>query len=143
MLEPAGIIPYHAGLTTFDEVGLTSPRVLSYLTSGRDTWLAEFLRDVCPTFTVQRDTFPPPAAHPPSAEESWFSRSYRVRQRFVYVPDEWARNELERWLLRHGRHTDYVLYERRETVDCAASAEGHVRQSHGGDEQTEARGAGG
>jgi hypothetical protein len=137
VLEPAGIIPYHAGLTTFDEVGLTSPRVLSYRASGRETWLAEFLRDVCPTFTVQRDTFPPPAPRPPSSEESWFSSSYRVRRRFVYVPDEWARNELTRWLLRHGRHSDYVLYERRAEVDCAASPE-----SHGGDAYREAKSAG-
>jgi len=135
VLEPAGIIPYHAGLTTFDEVGLTSPRVLSYLASGRATWLAEFLRDVCPTFTVQRDTFPPPAARPHSADESWVSNNYRVRRRFSYVPDEWARSELERWLLRRGRHTDYVLYERREAVDCAASAESHSSDGQRGDGQ--------
>jgi hypothetical protein len=125
VLEPAGIIPYHAGLITFDEVGLTSPRVLSYIASGRETWLAEFLRDVCPTFTVQRDVFPPPAARPPSADEAWFSRSYRVRRRFAYVPDEWARSELERWLLRHGQHSDYVVYERRDATDCAASPDSH------------------
>lgn len=123
VLEPAGIIPYYAGLTTFDEVGLTSPRVLSYLRSGRDTWLAELLHDVCPTFTVQRDDFPPVVARPLSADESWFRDNYRVRRRFVYVPDEWARSAIERWLLRHGGHSDYVLYERRETASCAASPE--------------------
>jgi hypothetical protein len=121
VLEPAGIIPYHAGLTTFDEVGLASPRVLAYVGSGRETWLAEFLRDVCPTFTVQRGQFPPPLTRPLSADESWFQGSYRVRRRFVYVPDEWARNDLEGWLLRHGGHSDYVLYERRDGVDCAAA----------------------
>ena len=55
--------------------------------------------------------------------EAWFASSYRLRRRFVYVPDEWAKSPLERWLLRHGRHSDYVLYERRGAVDCAASAE--------------------
>ena len=123
-------------------MGLTSPRVLPYLASGRETWLAEFLRDVCPTFTVQRDTFPSPSPRPPSADESWFASSYRVRQRFVYVPDEWARSELERWLLRHGRHTDYVLYERRDGIDCASSARRRGpeddSQPHGSDGRSEA-----
>lgn len=121
VLEPAGIIPFYSGLTTFDEVGLTSARVLPFLSSGHPTWLAEFLHAVCPTFTVQRDAFPAPSpARPASDDERWFSQSYALRRRFVYVPDEWARGGLERWLLRHGRHSDYLVYERRAGVDCAA-----------------------
>lgn len=119
VLEPAGIIPYRSGLITYDEVGLTSPRVLPFLASRRSTWLAEFLHAMCPTFTLQREAFPPLSGdREPSADERWFQRSYGVRQRFVYEPDAWARNALERWLLGRGSHSGYLLYERRAGVDC-------------------------
>ncbi len=120
VLEPAGIIPYFSGLTTYDEVGLASPRVLPYLGSP-GYWLAEFLRDVCPTFTVQRSPFPAPASAAGwTPAEAWFDASYQVIRRFEYHPGEWAQGDFTRALLERGSHADYFVYRRREGVGCGS-----------------------
>lgn len=125
VLEPAGYIPFHSGLITYDEVGLTSPRPLPYLRSGKPGWLVDFLRDTCPTFTVQRGAFA--QAYITSAgyslsrsEREWFQRHYLETKRFIYRPEEWAANALERRLLALGSHADYIVYRRNDALDCRA-----------------------
>jgi hypothetical protein len=122
VLEPAGYIPFYSGLTTFDEVGLTSPRVIPYLKSRRPGWMYEFLRDTCPTFTVQRGEFGRDFTffegyRLDAAEQQWFTRNYELVREFHYRPSDYARNALERLVLPFGSHSEYIVY-RRSRPDC-------------------------
>jgi hypothetical protein len=53
-LEPAGYIPYYAGLKTWDTVGLVSPEILDYRGRGDSAWWIDFVRDKRPTWIVER-----------------------------------------------------------------------------------------
>lgn len=129
ILEPAGYIPFYSGLVTYDEVGLTSPRVLTYLRSHKRNWIADFIHDTCPTFTVQRGDFSQEFLTGTgyrfnAAEQRWFSDHYEIARHFHYTPSEWARNAVELQILRFGSHSDYFVYRRRESVECSATTTG-------------------
>ncbi|CAN0334308.1 unnamed protein product, partial [Phaeothamnion confervicola] len=53
-LEPAGHIPFHARLKTWDEIGLVSNDVLELKRAGHPDWWIRFIRKMRPTWLVQR-----------------------------------------------------------------------------------------
>ncbi|MCJ7644250.1 MAG: hypothetical protein MUP28_07210 [Candidatus Aminicenantes bacterium] len=58
LLEPAGFIPFYARIFTFDEVGLVSPQVTTYMRRfGVEGWWLPFLHDFHPTFVLERRPF--------------------------------------------------------------------------------------
>jgi hypothetical protein len=118
LLEPAGAIPFFSGLVTYDEVGLTSPRILPYL--ARDSvgnWLG-FARDVRPTFTVQRDHFlagSTALGYVLTADDkSWFEANYELIREFRFDPAQLARSPLEARILSLSTPVPYYVFRLRQ-----------------------------
>jgi hypothetical protein len=110
VLEPAGVIPFYAKLTTYDDIGLASPRVRPLLGRPEIELPVELLREACSTFTVQRAPFP--------EDQVWPLANYELKKWFQYRPADWARFPLEQWVLERGSHADYLVYRRRDGVSC-------------------------
>jgi hypothetical protein len=89
-LEPAGYIPFYAGIKTFDEVGLASPEILRFKERDPNDWWGPFLREKHPTFVVQRQDFRHyqtyDGYHFTPAEIAWFERNYELVREFKFDP---------------------------------------------------------
>jgi len=108
-LEPAGYIPFYAQVTTYDHVGLTSSRVLPYLQRAPlHEAIVHFIGKEDPTFVVLR-----PGPLHVRAKETGVLDEYEPVQYFEYRPNDWARSQLERWVLQFGSHSAYYLYMKR------------------------------
>jgi hypothetical protein len=122
LLEPAGAIPFFSGLVTYDEVGLTSRRILPYL--ARDSvgnWLG-FARDVRPTFTVQRDHFlagSTALGYSLSADDkAWFDETYVLIAEFDFDAAKLARGPLEQRILGLSTPVRYYVFRLRDAPRC-------------------------
>jgi hypothetical protein len=115
-LEPAGYVPFHAQLWTWDEVGITSPPVTAYRTKYGPRWWRRFVEDFAPTFLLERDhmlayrTFDGYELSPD--EQAWFASRYSLVRVFTYEPDRLRRPGLMRFAARLGSARDYYLYRR-------------------------------
>lgn len=118
-LEPAGYIPYYAGLKTWDTVGLVDPDILTYLKPGNSRWWIQFIRDKQPTYVVERSPVHK-GALPEGITEGGFTRAdreewaatYELAHRFVYVEYLHANRNVLTPLYRLGGHSDYYVYRR-------------------------------
>jgi hypothetical protein len=118
LLEPAGYIPFFSGLRTDDEIGLASTRVTAYRRRYENGWWPRFVRDIRPTFLVERApmrAFVTLDGYTLSADErAWFERNYSLVKVFVYEPDHLRSNPLARAIARLGSAGEYRVYRRRE-----------------------------
>jgi hypothetical protein len=116
LLEPAGYIPFFAGIRTDDEVGLVSERVIRYRLRDGNGWYMDFLRTEQPTFLVERGAI---LAHqtsdgsPISASDwQWFSAHYRMVRSYHYQVSDYVRNPVLLRLMRAAFQSNYYLFER-------------------------------
>jgi hypothetical protein len=115
MLEPAGYIPFYAGLRTHDYVGLVSPVMLDYLRiHGQRAWFP-FVRDLWPDWIVDRHDLRTAGLTDSGyrlspAESRCFLARYEMVRFFHYDPTDYARNPFALRLLRLGSHADYYVY---------------------------------
>jgi hypothetical protein len=115
LLEPAGYIPFYAGVTTWDEIGLASPDVTRYRQSYGARWWIRFVTDRHPTFLVEREhiiehrTLDGYMLSPD--EQHWFDRHYVLVREFHYDPDALRASRLLARLARLGSARTYRLYK--------------------------------
>jgi len=118
LLEPAGYIPYFSGLTADDEIGLTSPRVTGYRRRDGAAWWPHFVRDVQPTFLIERgpmrDFITLDGYRLPASDQAWLTSHYTIVRTFTYEPDRLRHNGFTRAIARLGSAGDYIVYQRRE-----------------------------
>ncbi len=115
LLEPAGYIPFFAGIHTDDEIGLVSERVLDYRLQDGRGWFVPWLREQKPTFVVERDDIwqhRTVDAVPISAGDwQWFTTHYRLVRHFHYTAADYVRNPLLLRLIKGGSVSSYNLFE--------------------------------
>lgn len=115
-LEPAGYIPFHAGLRTIDEVGLASPVVLRYMNRHPRRWWIETLRGERPNYLVQRAHMLDHRTYQGYAltaeEAAWFDRHYELIRPFEYRPE--TAPQVLRPFARLGSHSPYYVYRLRD-----------------------------
>lgn len=104
-LEPAGHIPFQAGLKTWDEIGLVSGDVLELKRAGHPDWWIRFVRKMRPTWLVQRsplldDRLTHDGYELSPEDWAWLQQNYEVVRRFKYAPEG-------DWLLSLGSHAGY------------------------------------
>jgi hypothetical protein len=116
LLEPAGYVPYHAQLWTWDEIGVTSPLVTTYRSRFGSRWWVQFVQDVRPSFLLERDHI---VAHRTldgyqltADERAWFDANYALVRVFRYEPDRLRPPGLMRFAARLGAAREYYLYRR-------------------------------
>ena len=113
-LEPAGYIPFYAGLHTYDEIGLISPTIVQYRTRYRGDWWMRFLRQKRPVWLVERENAPrhitvdgvllsPQDAH-------WFDTHYTLVRHFHYSAANYLHPGLLLRLMKNGATSDYYVY---------------------------------
>jgi len=114
LLEPAGYIPYYAGLFTWDEIGLVTEDVTDAMRRHGGRWWIEFVKARRPVWLVERDPMlagRAPGGYDLTAEEAeWFRSHYRLVRSFVYRPDEHADGALARYILRLGTAHSFHVY---------------------------------
>jgi hypothetical protein len=120
LLEPAGYVPYFAGLRTDDEIGLGSPKVTRYRQQYGSAWWPQFVRDTQPTFIVERE---PMASFMTldgyvltDSERAWFVERYTLVSTFTYNPDRLRGYALTRAIARLGSAAGYRLYRIRDQI---------------------------
>jgi hypothetical protein len=122
-LEPAGYIPFYAGCFTIDEVGLTSPIILSYRTRSPDHWWIEAVKTEQPEFLVQRDHILEGVTSQgyefTSDERRWFDHHYTRIKSFHYEPSDYTQQRLLLKILRHGDHANYHVYRLNKSEEKA------------------------
>jgi hypothetical protein len=115
-LEPAGYIPFYAQLYTWDETGLASPSVTKYKVAYGPRWWVPFVRDMSPTFLLERDEMLGYQTHDgyqlSSDERDWFRRHYRLVRVFTYDPSALRSSPALRYIAGLGSAGDYLLYQR-------------------------------
>jgi hypothetical protein len=116
LLEPAGYIPFFAGIHTDDEVGLVSERVIRYRLRDGNGWYMDFLRTEQPTFLVERESI---LVHrtaddaPISAGDwQWFRAHYRLVRAYHYRASDYVRNPVLLRLMHAAYTSNYYLFER-------------------------------
>jgi hypothetical protein len=113
-LEPAGYIPFYAGIRTYDEVGLVSPLVLDYRLKYGGAWWIIFLKQEHPTWLVARDyvvhhiTMDGVPLSP--ADALWFDTHYKLVRHFHYSAANYLHPGLLLRLMKSGTHADYYVY---------------------------------
>jgi len=114
-LEPAGYIPFYSCRNTYDEVGLGSPTVTSYMIRHPDNWWIRFIRDYRPTFLVQPQSIleiQKTYGYRMEPEDTlWFQDNYAIIQEFHYVPGKIFTLSILRYILSQHSHTSYYLYK--------------------------------
>lgn len=117
-LEPAGYIPFYAGLKTIDEIGLASPIVLKYKRESPENWWLNCVKKERPTFLVQREHFVDHRTHHGYQlkidEIVWFDQHYALMKRFCYTPQEYTDHAFLVRLLKLSKTHDYYVYKLRE-----------------------------
>lgn len=125
-LEPAGYIPFYAGLKTIDEIGLASPIVLKYKKENHSNWWFRCLQKENPTFLVQREHILAYRTHDgyqlTPEEIAWFQRHYALLVRAVYKPEDYTHNPFLLRLLKFSKTHDYYVFQRR-AEPCSPSTE--------------------
>jgi len=116
LLEPAGYVPFHAQLWTWDEIGITAPAVTEYRLTYGPAWWIRFVEDRTPTFLLERDHI---VAHRTldgyelsADEQAWFAAHYSLVRVFRYEPERLRSAGVMRFAARLGSARDYYLYRR-------------------------------
>ena len=116
-LEPAGYIPFYAGLRTWDTVGLVSPEILEYRGKGNFDWWMEFVMDKTPTYIVERSPihvsgYPDGTTRLGFTEEdrSWFSNNYELLNKFRYSDFLYKTRGILTPIYKLGGHSNYFVY---------------------------------
>lgn len=125
LLEPAGYIPFYSNLKTYDDVGLVSPVVLSYIRSHGSAWWIWLVRDTWPDWIVDRHDF-----RVSSVTDSWYQLSapehrcllerYQLVRVFHYDPQDYASSPLALRVLKLGSHVNYYVYHLRSGAQATA-----------------------
>ena len=116
-LEPAGTIPFFAGIKTYDEVGLSSFNVVEYRIKYGQQWWIRFLQLEKPTFLFQRspiETYSNIWGYTMTDDEkAWFDRNYELAKKFEFKRSDYATSALARSVLPFMRgdsvHPCYVF----------------------------------
>jgi hypothetical protein len=115
LLEPAGYIPFYARLFTWDEIGVASPQVTQYRVAYGSHWWMQFIRDVAPTFLLERDHIRANLTRDgyllSPEEQAWFKRHYRIVQVFTYNPSMLRSSRALKYIAGLGSAGEYVLYQ--------------------------------
>ena len=102
-LEPAGNIPFYAGIKTYDEVGLSSFSVVEYRLKYGQQWWIRFLQSEKPTFLFERspiETYSNSWGYTMTDEEkAWFDRNYELVKKFEFKRSDYATSALARSVL--------------------------------------------
>ena len=121
ILEPAGYIPFYAGVKTIDEVGLISREFTNFIArKSKGQSIVAFWKDNIPEFLVQRKhilNFKDSLGNSfTESEILWFKKNYCLHKTFIYDDQVLAaNNKFKQFFLSLGSHTDYYLY--RKTSD--------------------------
>jgi len=116
-LEPAGNIPFHAGIKTYDEVGLSSFNVVEYRLKYGPQWWIRFLQTEKPTFLFERSSIESYSNiwgyTMTDDEKAWFDRNYELIKKFEFKRSDYATSALARSVLPFMRgepvHPCYVF----------------------------------
>jgi hypothetical protein len=124
LLEPAGYIPFYADLKTYDDVGLVSPVVLTYVRSYGTQWWFRFVRDSWPDWIVDRHDFRVTATtdswyHLTASEHRCLLTHYELVRMFHYDPKDYAPNALALRVLKMGSNVNYYVYRLRPAAPAA------------------------
>jgi hypothetical protein len=113
-LEPAGYIPFYAGIRTYDEVGLVSPLVLNYRLQYGGAWWMEFLKQKHPDWLVERtyvyEHITMDGVHLSPEDTLWFDTHYKLVRHFHYSPANYLHAGLLLKMMKNGTHDDYYVY---------------------------------
>ncbi len=130
LLEPAGYIPFYAQRWTWDEIGVTTPAVTRYRRSYGQRWWIEFVKDISPTFVLERE---PMRAHVTldgyrltHDEASWFDEHYVLIRTFTYQPKSLRSSPLLARIASFSSATGYLLYRRVLSSGAAAMKTNHA-----------------
>jgi len=109
LLEPAGYIPFYAGIYTTDEIGLVSDKVLDYRYRYGGHWYIPYLKEQRPTFVLE----PHDGTVSVSPEEwNWFLAHYEQVAGFHYNPMNYSQPRVLLRLTKLARSSasDYQVY---------------------------------
>ncbi|GEM_PF-735983 len=124
LLEPAGHIPFFAGIRAYDEVGSTSPQIADYIREYGKEWWILFVEEARPTYLLERShiveykTLQGYELSP--IEKEWFDDNYELVHVFKFDPDAYIKGssslgilaDLKRSLI-SGTGSDFYLYRLR------------------------------
>lgn len=111
MLEPAGYIPFFAGLYTYDEVGLVSPSVTAYMRKYKKDWWINYIKDKKPDFIVEgeRDYM----STLPDDKKRYFDDNYQLIKKFSYRHEDYYFNPFVVKILKFGTMGDYFVFKKK------------------------------
>ena len=118
-LEPAGYIPFYAGIKTYDTVGLTSPKILNFHTQHGGKWWVKFVFSETPSFIVDRSPIHLSKATADGnynlngSEYAWFMNNYVLEAAFNYEQYLDMNQTSLFGIHRLGSSSDYFLYKRK------------------------------
>ena len=102
-LEPAGNIPFYAGIKTYEEVGLSTFNVVGYRLKYGPQWWIRFLQFEKPTFLFERsqiETYSNSWGYTMTDDEkAWFDRNYELVKKFEFKRSDYATSALARSVL--------------------------------------------
>lgn len=117
-LEPAGYIPFFAGIKTFDTIGLASPRIINYRIEHQNHWWINFVMDETPTFIIDRMPIhllkiTGDGIYKLSDEQyKWFMNSYVLEASFNYN-EYLEKNKTSLYsIYKLGSSANYFLYKK-------------------------------
>jgi hypothetical protein len=93
-LEPAGYIPFYAGIKTYEEVGLSTFSVVEYRLKYGKQWWIRFLQTKRPTVLVERDHIESYSNlwgyTMTDDERAWFDQNYELARKFEFKRSDHA-----------------------------------------------------
>ncbi len=102
-LEPAGNIPFYAGIKTYEEVGLSTFKIVEYRLKYGQQWWIRFLQSEKPTFLFERsqiETYSNAWGYTMTDDEkAWFERNYELVKKFEFKRSDYATSTLARSML--------------------------------------------
>lgn len=118
-LEPAGYIPFYAGIRTEDEIGLASETIVDYRIRYGHEWFMAYLRQEGPTFLLEKEYFENRQTldgdRISPVDWQWFVSHYRLVRTYSFNDKDYVHNAVLLRALRitkSDRTTTYSLYVR-------------------------------
>lgn len=111
ILEPAGYIPFFAGLYTYDEVGIVSPSVTTYMGKYKKDWWINYIRDKKPNFIIEGDR--DYMSTLPDDEKRYFDDNYQLIKKFSYRHEDYYFNPFVVKILKFGTMGDYFVFKKK------------------------------
>lgn len=122
-LEPAGYIPFYAGIWTWDTVGLVSPDIRAFRHPENPDWWIDFVKEKRPTWIVERSPihasgFPDATSELgfSSNDRDFFNVNYELVLHYVYDDFRDANAGPLMGIYSLGSHSDYYLYRLRSDL---------------------------